>query len=606
MGFFQNSGMGNDVFNVSFQKGVEFKYNSAYRLFNGCTNFNAPVKIPDYAQDITYMFNGCANFNSNVYIDPYESKATRMGGMFNGCTLFNKNVNIPYLCGDIYSLLPYGYNATLHIYSQGKTYANQGEVGLFNYYCSQMNGNFNVIFHDVEPISISHMFYECYNLNTNINVPTSVRDESGAFQYCENLNKNIHLHDRTNAAGCFYACRNLNQNIRVPRLGNISEMFVGCYNLNQPIYVPEVNGNTWEEQRNNIQRIFSGCTNLNSRITIDSNIKSMCGMFVSCSNLDKPITIPSNVVDIERAFDGCSNLRQTIQVPSSVRYMDYAFAGCYNMSVFPGVPGGVQSLTNTFSGTNISHITALPSGLESMAHTFDGCRSLNDTISIPSSVTYMAGTFYGCSNFNTRISLPDDVIQLGGCFAYCKNLNVEITIPENCPAVMSLFQGSENYAHPVTVGHNVQWVTNICAGTKIPTFTDMGANFNAMMWYNLTAIRNNAFKNMVAEHSENTTVFNIRVNKDAVVLNATPDYNLHSFFTSAYFGSYICGIYDWRNRCPHNYQDYTQNYHDGFGGCMSTFTNSQEADGHCYMMYYDYPNATADHTPAYYINLYFV
>lgn len=603
MGFFQNSGMGNDVFNVSFQKGVEFRWNSAYMLFNGCTNFNAPVKIPEYADDCGWMFNGCTNFNSNVYIDPYNSLCTRVAGMFHNCYNFNKNFNIPLLAHDGYECVPNNYNATIHVYSQGYDYAYNGNTGNFRFFFSQTGGNFNVVFHDTEPIDIGYMFCECNELNTNINIPVSVRDEHNAFEYCSNLNKNIRLHDRTNAYGCFHGCYNLNQNIKIPRLGDISSMFSTCYNLNQPMYVPEVNGETWQEQRNNVSFIFSSCTNLNSMITIDSNLKSMCGMFSYCSNFNQRITIPSNVVDITSAFEYCPNLMQTIDVPSSVRYMDFAFKGCYNLSVFPGVPSGVQTLDHTFSGTNITHITALPSSLLTMQYTFEACRSLNGVISIPSSVTSMYATFKSCTNFNTRVIIPSGVESLGSCFAWCNNLDVEITIPENTQVVHHIFEGCSKYSYPVTVGPNATAVYNCCARTKIPTFTHMGNDFRSGDFHNLINIRCNEFKEMVAGKPENSTVFNLRINANAYTHDGYHGIDaLKSFFGTAWYGMHIAGINNY-NRMPHSYDDYTQNFHDGFGACSASFMNDSD---HMYMWYLDYPNATSEHTPSYYINLYFV
>lgn len=591
MGFFSNSGMANDVFNVSFQRGVEFRCNSAYRLFENCSNFNSPVTIPEYADDCGWMFNNCANFNSNVYMDPYNSLCTRVGGMFNCCPNFSRNFNIPLLAHNAYQLTNSHYSATLHVYSQGYDYAYNGNVGNFHSFFYACEGNFNIAWH-TEPINIGFMCYCCNDFNTNINIPTSVRDEHNAFEYCHNLNQNIRLHDRTNAAGCFHGCENLDQNIRIPRLGNISEMFSGCYNLNQSMYVPEVNGNTWEEQRNNIKCLFRSCTNLNSRITLDTNLKSIYGLFEWCSNFNKPVTIPANVVDISYAFGYCPNFVQTVSVPSSVREMEGTFCGCYNLSVFPGVPSGVTSLTKTFSGTNISHITALPDSITSMSSTFENCRSLNDVISLPSSVMMMSSTFKGCGNFNTPIRIPSGVTQLGSCFSYCSNFDQPIDIPTDC-AVMSLFSGSMNYRQPVIVNStNEQWYGEICSNTQVPTLTLQAPSYNYQKMNNLWNVRCDAIHRVIANASPHSIIFNLVLNGSATHPGSSST-DLRYYFEDRGIGPRMMGCPN-SYQIPYNYNDYVQNYKNrgrfaNYGGISLSWSNNFE-DGGMQMVYSDYPN----------------
>ena len=631
MGFFQNSGMSNDVFNVSFQNGVEFRYNSAYCFFQGCTNFNSPVKIPDSIQDGGFMFSGCTNFNSNVYIDPYESQFTRMNQMFEGDELFNKNINIPYNCGGIYHMLPHNYNATLHVYSLGSTYYNQGEEGNFYEYFGFMNGNFNVAWY-TNPISLNFAFVRCYELNTNINIPISVRELNNAFTYCYNLNKNIRLHDRSNARGCFYGCNNLNQNIKIPRLGCIVDMFSFCSNLNQPMYIPEVNGNNYFEQRQNVFRVFGHCNNLNSRITIDTNLKSIGGLFESCANYNLPLNIPSNIQDMYGTFYECYNFDQEVILPDGLICMDATFQGAYNFSHYVEIPSTVRNMRSTFASTAISGPVTIPSGVEDLTWTFSGCRYLNGRFTIPESVTMMAYTFsncnnlrvsqpipsgvvnmtscfYGCTNLDVTISIPSTVRYMDSCFGKCSNLNHYISIPNNV-ICQSLFVSCVNYKQDVIVNHNTNtWYTSICANTQVPNLTLMAPTYNRQQMNSLWTIQSDAIHSVIANARAGEAIFNLILNGDATYPDS--DLTIRDYFGWTGVGPRMVGITN-IHRVPQNYSDYVQNYRDknylaNWGGISSSWMNSD--DGGMLMVYYDYPNASSQAdvpNHAYHIRMKFV
>ncbi len=629
MGFFQNSGMSNDVFNVSFQNGVEFKYDSAYQLFKGCTNFNAPVKIPDRIQDGASMFSGCTNLNSNIYIDPFESHLTRMNGMFYRCQSFNKNVNVPYNCSGVGDMLPNTYNASLHVYSQGETLYNPSDIGNFYGYFQSLNGNFNVIWHNTEPIILARAFEYCYELNTNINIPVSARNLHNAFYGCYNLNKNIRLHDRVDASGCFYECFNLNQNIRIPRLGNISGMFYSCWNLNQPMYVPEVNGDDYLEQRANIVGLFRDCRNLNNTITIDTNVKSMAGMFDGCANFNRPITIPSNVQDLAGTFKGCANFTQSVSIPSGVIDMTETFAERYNFTHHVDIPSSVQHMNATFRSTGIDSAITIPTGVTTLTSTFQSCKYFNTNITIPSSVTRMSDTFSGCSNLATAIELPENVVNIHGCFAYCdklneaigipdmvqdistcfqgcNNFNQRVDIPDDC-MVSSVFENAINYKQEVIVNHhNSAWYTDICAGTQVPSLTLNAPSYDWTHMKNVWHVHRNAIHQVIANASPNSTIFNLRLNNNATYPNGS---SIKDYFSNQYAGPNMLGIPN-IYQSPRSYTDYVENYQPrnyAFGGCTSWMNNIISPD--MYAIYYDYPNcsnAEDVQNHQYYINLYFV
>ena len=628
MGFFENSGMNADRFNVTFQHGIQFRYNDMYSLFRNCSNFNSPVAIPDNVTTLGCAFENCPKFNSNVFIDPYNSHLRSMTACFNNSNKFQKNLNIPYGYNQqLYYPVHNDYTGTFHVYSRGR---NPSVDGYFNEFFYGCNANFNVEWH-TEPINLYRAFDSCTRLNRNINIPTTVRDVSRAFSSCWNLNKNIRLHDRTFAAECSYDCYNLNQNIRIPRLGIISRMFYYCINLNQPMYVPEVNGNDYLEQRNNIVQLFYVCRNLNSVITLDTNLKSLAGIFDSCMNFNQPVTIPNNVQDVAGMFKSCYNFDQPIDLPDGIIDMDSTFDSCINFTHHVRVPSSVRHMNATFHGTKISSPTVIPVGVEYLTSTFSGCSLLDGAPVIPSSVISMRYTFSGCTNFTTPIDIPDSVTDMTGCFSSCinlrelpiipssvtslsycfsacNNLNVPIVIPNDC-SVYNMLYNATNYRQPVTVNmSSSEWYSGICDGAPVPTLTLSAPKYDWTRMRNMWNVHHPIIHEIIANTSPNSVIFNLR-------LNGSADYptgqglTLRDYFTNDFAAPNMLGISN-IYRSPRSYDDYQNNYaprNYSYGGCTAWFNNFD--DGGMHAVYYDYPNCNnaedvSNH--AYFIRMYLI
>lgn len=137
----------------------------------------------------------------------------------------------------------------------------------------------------------SYMFFECPDLNSNVEIPKNAVDLNCMFFSCFSLNQNILIPNTAiNCSGMFYECENLNQNIAIPNSAiDCSAMFGDCPVLNQNIAIPP--------SVTNCYNMFMDCEHLNQNIYIYSeNITNLEYMFLSCTNMEgKQVHIRSSI-----------------------------------------------------------------------------------------------------------------------------------------------------------------------------------------------------------------------------------------------------------------------------------------------------------------------
>ena len=162
-------------------------------------------------------------------------------------------------------------------------------------------------------------FYQCSNLNQNIQIPNSVTDMMSTFERCYNFNQNIQIPNSvTEMDSTFCDCVNLNQNIQIPNsVVNMNGVFNGCRNYEQDIYM-----------------LCSGCTNLiNANCAFSgTKVNNAYETFYGCTNLidGNAFQNCSSLLDMHGTFGECSSLNQNIPIPNSVTSMAGTFYGCSN------------------------------------------------------------------------------------------------------------------------------------------------------------------------------------------------------------------------------------------------------------------------------------
>lgn len=148
----------------------------------------------------------------------------------------------------------------------------------------------------------SYMFFECPDLNSNVEIPKNVVDLNCMFFSCYALNQNIAIpNSAVNCSGMFYECESLNQNIAIPNgVEDCSTMFGDCHVLNQNIAIPP--------SVTNCYNMFMDCKSLNQNIYIYSeNITNLEYMFLRCTNMEgKQVHIRSSIsLDTSNEFYNC-------------------------------------------------------------------------------------------------------------------------------------------------------------------------------------------------------------------------------------------------------------------------------------------------------------
>ena len=275
----------NSEFNFNFCESTGNFITNMAETFNGCSNFDQNVQIPDSVTNMYGTFRSCSNFNQNIQI---PDSVTDMRATFSGCKNFNQNVQIPDNVTDMSS-----------------TFSNS-------------------------------------NFNQNVQIPDNVTDMSSTFYECNNFNQNIHIPNSvTNMYTTFYKCNNFNQNILIPNsVTFMGSTFSKCNNFNQNILIPN--------SVTSMQETFYECNNFNQNIFIPNSVTSMNSTFTSCTNFSQNIAIPNSVTDMWAIFFDCKNFNQPdIYIYSqNIARMCYAFNNCHINNIH--VPTSVPKDTSNF------------------------------------------------------------------------------------------------------------------------------------------------------------------------------------------------------------------------------------------------------------------
>ena len=206
-----------------------------------------------------------------------------------------------------------------------------------------------------------------------------------------------------NMSRAFYNCRNLNQNIQIPNgVTSMSSTFYACVQLNQNIQIP--NGVT------SMSNTFGSCSSLNQNILIPNSVTSMSNTFLYCSSLNQNIQIPNRIPSIEHTFSYCTNLNQNILIPNSVTSIEHTFEGCTQLNQSILIPNSVILMSNTFDtcrSLNQSDIYIYSQNLVSLRQAFNECHINN--VHIPTSVPKSTSNriYNSLVNGTTGITFPD-------------------------------------------------------------------------------------------------------------------------------------------------------------------------------------------------------
>ena len=203
------------------------------------------------------------------------------------------------------------------------------------------------VFAQYPDYNVTSIGYNCFNNASNLKTialysrPFNSTTQAPSFQNCTNLQviQGLNLSGVTNMYSTFYNCANLNQNIQIPNsVISMYYTFYHCYNFNQPITIPN--------SVTNIRSTFAGCSNLNQRIIIGNSVTNMYCTFLDCYNLGKNVTILSNqVADTRQCFYNTS-------LPKNV-YIPFKYSNGVNSATFNSfVAAGYLTSAGASTGQN--------------------------------------------------------------------------------------------------------------------------------------------------------------------------------------------------------------------------------------------------------------
>lgn len=664
--FFENFNQNN--FSVDFGQDVSFTDYYNYQnnnishdmsyLFWGCSNYNSSLRIPDSVVDASSMFYNCGNLNQPIYIDPHHQNLRSMYGMFSYCNNFNQDINIPENVNSFRSMFYYCGNYCSNVYVYAKT--SSGEPNNYSSAFRDSYGfNGNVHFVNCTPYNMSYTFYQCYDLNQNIQIPSTAYNMYSCFECCYNLNQPIKVPDNSMAYGCFKYCYNLNQSVPIPRNANIAQMFMYCNNLNEALYIPVCKGSNEYDQRWNSYGLLENCTNFNASVIFEHGWLGIYNIFQNCSSFNYPITITDSVTDMHATFSNCRNLNTSITFSNNLINMYYVFESCHNYNIAPTLPSGLKNMYGAFSGcTNFNVAVQIPDGVEVMSSTFSSCENFNVSLTLPSSLQEMTScfrycynfdqpiilpsglnwfdsTFADCYKFNQPITIPSGVTRMASTFDGCSNFNQPVTLPSSLIEANWCFNGCVNMTHPITIPSHCTNFANICVFSGITNISIQSTEFNyrtgtggyGIQGISVVSVRGGNLPNHqsgsyeyhqlinLSGKSVGDTVMRININRDALLYyeawNSTSQnytrYN-HSvqeiYFDQEGYLYRLFGISDgyvgssYRTYYqPDNYADYTANFHDNMPSIW--IDSGSYADGYIKFNYCDWRNTTGGVTPNY-------
>lgn len=258
------------------------------------------------------------------------------------------------------------------------------------------------------------VYFKTPNLEeSNGSIYNGIRDISGAFQECTNLEK-IQLPEYvSNISNAFSGCTKLTK-IEIPlSVEGMGYAFYGCTKLESVNWL-------WQENLNgiNMEYAFYGCTALQSiKLPSISHSISMNYAFYECTKL-KSIEMPNHVSGLDHTFYGCTELTE-IDIPEGVNELPQTFHGCSKLKS-ANIPNGVTSISYAFSDCTELASVNIPEGVVYMNGAFSGCTGLTE-IKIPKSVDQMTETFHGCTGL-TSVEIAEGSFYTLGTFRGCTGL----------------------------------------------------------------------------------------------------------------------------------------------------------------------------------------
>lgn len=191
---------------------------------------------------------------------------------------------------------------------------------------------------------MKYMFFGCDNLETVLNIPSTVTDMTGTFKDCTSL-------------------------ISVgPLPSTITEL----------------------------PSTFENCKKLCVAPDIPRTVKSLYATFKNCEMLASAPTLPDGVENLDWTFRGTA-LSKAPALPSTVTDMTNTFESTPILEVPEDIPAGVKKLTLTFYGCNgLEIVPQMPSTVETMEYTFKNCKNITYAAPLPRTVTRQVDVFAGC------------------------------------------------------------------------------------------------------------------------------------------------------------------------------------------------------------------
>ena len=323
-------------------------------------------------------------------------------------------------------------------------------------------------------VEMNNTFYNCSNKLIIPTIPNSVIDLTNTFDSCEHTSINIETNSVKNMTGTFNNCQYLQSiNIVSNSVEVMDSTFNGCYNLTSMPNIPE--------SVTTLYHTFGYCYNLTHIQNIPDSVTNMTGTFRICSKLVNAPSLPNNVQDISYIFSDCYSLNNITAIPNSVTNMAWTFAHCRNLVNVPTIPNSVTNMYMTFQNCyNLKNVPSLPSNTKYLQYTFLNCNNITTLPNIPYGVYTLTYTYSGCSNVQQFPEIPNSVSQLFGTYKNCHKLTSENvpTMPNSVTDIQFVFSHCNGLVSTVEVPNSIvnmyssyEYCSNLTNAYYIPNNT---------------------------------------------------------------------------------------------------------------------------------------
>lgn len=301
----------------------------------------------------------------------------------------------------------------------------------------------------------SNMFYNFYNFNQSVNIPSEVTNCANMFYNCRNYNNPINIPDEVmNCSRMFYGCKSFNHSVNIPNsIKSCESMFYNCRNYNSVITFLENGYNI------NCYCMFQDCITFNQPILITNGIRNCMAMFSNCQAFNQAIDIPQSVEVMGEMFSNCQNFNCAINLPNNITNCNYRgmFSNCRNFNQ-PVIFGNI-SMDISFNS------------IANYEDAFENCIELNSPISIGYSGgqnVRMSRMFYNCTKFNSIVEMPSGSetanYSCDSMFYNCIEFNQPISLPDRLYIAQSMFYNCKNFNQPIRIGGRITNCTYMFRG----------------------------------------------------------------------------------------------------------------------------------------------